>query len=200
MSNTATAAMMLTFLTPVLATLPKDGGGRISLALAIPIAANLGGMGTPIGTPPNAIALKYMEEVGINIGFGQWMLFMIPFTLLLLVIAWVMLLKLFPFTVCLYAKCSEKIYRLYFHIINKLISFAFKQICFFDIFIIKAWHVISSNYFISSGDSSDIFPITAPLNSSRSISAHLALFICPPLISIPRFLATSSNRSYPSRP
>ena len=48
MSNTATAAMMLTFLTPVLATLPKDGGGRISLALAIPIAANIGGMGTPI--------------------------------------------------------------------------------------------------------------------------------------------------------
>ena len=58
MSNTATAAMMLTFLTPVLATLPKDGGGRISLALAIPIAANIGGMGTPIGTPPNAIATE----------------------------------------------------------------------------------------------------------------------------------------------
>ena len=97
LSNTATAAMMLTFLGPVLKALPADGKGKTALALAIPIAANVGGMGTPIGTPPNAIALKYMEEIGINIGFGQWMLFMIPFTLLLLFLAWIMLLKLFPF-------------------------------------------------------------------------------------------------------
>ena len=54
-------------------------------------------MGTPIGTPPNAIALKYMSEIGIEIGFGQWMAFMIPLTLVLLLLAWVMLLKLFPF-------------------------------------------------------------------------------------------------------
>ena len=97
LSNTATAAMMLTFLGPVLKALPADGKGKIALAIAIPIAANVGGMGTPIGTPPNAIALKYMNEIGIEIGFGQWMAFMVPFTLLLLFIAWVMLLKLFPF-------------------------------------------------------------------------------------------------------
>ncbi len=97
LSNTATAAMMLTFLGPVLKALPADGKGKTALALAIPIAANVGGMGTPIGTPPNAIALKYMSEIGIEIGFGQWMLFMIPFTLLLLFFAWLMLIKLFPF-------------------------------------------------------------------------------------------------------
>ena len=97
LSNTATAAMMLTFLGPVLKALPADGKGKTALALAIPIAANVGGMGTPIGTPPNAIALKYMNEVGMNIGFGQWMLFMIPFTLLLLFLAWAMLSKMFPF-------------------------------------------------------------------------------------------------------
>ena len=97
LSNTATAAMMLTFLGPVLKALPADGKGKTALALAIPIAANVGGMGTPIGTPPNAIALKYMSEIGIEIGFGQWMMFMIPFTLLLLVLAWFMLVKLFPF-------------------------------------------------------------------------------------------------------
>ena len=97
LSNTATAAMMLTFLGPVLKALPADGKGKTALALAIPIAANVGGMGTPIGTPTNAIALKYMSEIGIEIGFGEWMAFMIPFTLLLLFIAWVMLVKLFPF-------------------------------------------------------------------------------------------------------
>ena len=97
LSNTATAAMMLTFLTPVLATLPKDGGGRISLALAIPIAANIGGMGTPIGTPPNAIALGALQEAGYAITFAGWMLRMVPFVILMLVIAWVLLMKLYPF-------------------------------------------------------------------------------------------------------
>lgn len=97
LSNTATAAMMLTFLGPVLKALPADGKGKTALALAIPISANVGGMGTPIGTPPNAIALKYMSEIGIEIGFGQWMAFMVPLTLVLLVLAWVMLLRLFPF-------------------------------------------------------------------------------------------------------
>ena len=97
MSNTATAAMMLTFLTPVLATLPKDGGGRISLALAIPIAANIGGMGTPIGTPPNAIALGALQEAGYNITFVGWMLRMVPLVLVMLFIAWILLQKLYPF-------------------------------------------------------------------------------------------------------
>ena len=97
MSNTATAAMMLTFLTPVLATLPKDGGGRISLALAIPIAANIGGMGTPIGTPPNAIALGALQDAGYNITFAGWMLRMVPYVLVMLIIAWVLLMKIYPF-------------------------------------------------------------------------------------------------------
>ena len=97
MSNTATAAMMLTFLTPVLATLPKDGGGRISLALAIPIAANLGGMGTPIGTPPNAIALGALQDAGYNITFVGWMIRMVPYVIVMLLIAWVLLMKLYPF-------------------------------------------------------------------------------------------------------
>lgn len=97
MSNTATAAMMLTFLTPILATLPADGGGRISLALAIPIAANLGGMGTPIGTPPNAIALGALQAEGYDITFGAWALRMVPFVIVMLLFAWFLLMKLFPF-------------------------------------------------------------------------------------------------------
>lgn len=100
LSNTATAAMMLTFLTPVLKALPADGKGKIALALAIPIGANIGGMATPIGTPPNAIVLKYLNDpagLNMNIGFGEWMSFMLPFTIVLILISWVVLLKLFPF-------------------------------------------------------------------------------------------------------
>ncbi len=100
LSNTATAAMMLTFLTPVLKALPADGKGKIALALSIPIAANVGGMATPIGTPPNAIVLKYLNDpngLNLNIGFGEWMSFMLPFTVVILFISWIVLLKLFPF-------------------------------------------------------------------------------------------------------
>ena len=100
-SNTATAAMMLTFLTPVFKQLPPEGKGRISLALSIPVAANLGGMGTPIGTPPNAIALKYLndpEGLNLGLGFGEWMMFMVPLVAVLLFISWWLLKALFPFT------------------------------------------------------------------------------------------------------
>lgn len=99
-SNTATAAMMLTFLTPVLKSMPADGKGRIGLALAIPIGANIGGMGTPIGTPPNAIALKYLndpEGLNLGVGFVDWMLVMAPYAILILVLAWILLKTLFPF-------------------------------------------------------------------------------------------------------
>ncbi len=100
-SNTATAAMMLTFLTPVFKQLPPEGKGRVSMALSIPIAANIGGMATPIGTPPNAIALKYLNDpdgLNMNLGFGEWVAFMLPLTIVLLFIGWIVLRKLYPFT------------------------------------------------------------------------------------------------------
>ena len=101
LSNTATAAMMLTFLTPVLKQLPANGKGRIGLALAIPIGANIGGIGTPIGTPPNAIALKALNDAeGLNmgIGFGEWMMFMFPLAIFLLFVGWFILKLMFPFS------------------------------------------------------------------------------------------------------
>ncbi|MBO5877517.1 MAG: SLC13/DASS family transporter [Bacteroidales bacterium] len=97
MSNTATAAMFLTFLAPVIASLPQGEKGKIGLALAIPIAANLGGMGTPIGTPPNAIALGALQNAGIDITFVDWMIRMVPYVLVMLFLAWILLSVMFPF-------------------------------------------------------------------------------------------------------
>lgn len=99
MSNTATAAMMFALLYPILKSL-KENSEKIAFVLSIPIAANIGGIGTPIGTPPNAIALKYLNDVnGLNlqIGFGQWMLVMVPFVCVVIFVSWLMLIKLFPF-------------------------------------------------------------------------------------------------------
>ncbi len=97
MSNTATAAMMLAFLAPVLSKLPSDDRGKVGLALSIPIAANLGGIGTPIGTPPNATAKGYLEQAGIDVSFGEWCVHMIPYVIIMIILAWVLLLIFFPF-------------------------------------------------------------------------------------------------------
>jgi solute carrier family 13 (sodium-dependent dicarboxylate transporter), member 2/3/5 len=97
MSNTATAAMMLAFLAPVLSKLPSDDRGKVGLALSIPIAANLGGIGTPIGTPPNATAKGYLEQAGIDVSFGDWCVHMIPYVIIMVLLAWVVLLFFFPF-------------------------------------------------------------------------------------------------------
>ena len=97
MSNTATAAMMLAFLAPVLKSLPEDETGKVGLALAIPVSANLGGIGTPIGTPPNAIALGALENAGYQISFVTWMTRMVPYVIVMIAIAWVLLQVFFPF-------------------------------------------------------------------------------------------------------
>ena len=95
MSNTATTAMMLSILAPVLALFPMEDKGKIALSLSIPLAANIGGIGTPIGTPPNAIALKYLTGEN-TIGFGEWMSFAVPFVVVLLLFSWVMLNVFYP--------------------------------------------------------------------------------------------------------
>ena len=97
MSNTATAAMMLAFLAPVLKSLPENETGKVGLALAIPVSANLGGIGTPIGTPPNAIALGALENAGYQISFVTWMTRMVPYVIIMIAIAWVLLQLFFPF-------------------------------------------------------------------------------------------------------
>lgn len=97
MSNTATAAMMLAFLAPVLSVLPSDDKGKIALSLSIPIAANIGGIGTLIGTPPNATAARYLAEAGYDVTFGEWAVRMIPFVIIMIIFSWLLLQFLFPF-------------------------------------------------------------------------------------------------------
>ncbi|MDO5628095.1 MAG: DASS family sodium-coupled anion symporter [Mobilicoccus sp.] len=87
MSNTATAATMFAVLIPVLAALPT-AAARAGFALCIPLAANLGGLGTPIASPPNAIAVAALAERGVNISFLTWMLALVPLMIIMLLIGW----------------------------------------------------------------------------------------------------------------
>lgn len=100
-SNTATTLMMvpiaLSVASLVAASGHGDGGKEAAdrfargLLIAIAYAASIGGLATLIGTPPNALLAGYMNTAyGLNIGFGQWMLFGIPISATLLLIAWVL--------------------------------------------------------------------------------------------------------------
>lgn len=86
-SNTATAATMFAVVIPVLAALPI-GPARTGVALAIPVSANIGGIGTPVGSPPNAIALGALEAQGQGVSFVGWMALAVPLMLLILLFAW----------------------------------------------------------------------------------------------------------------
>ncbi|NYH78968.1 sodium-dependent dicarboxylate transporter 2/3/5 [Actinopolyspora biskrensis] len=115
-SNTATTVVMLpigmSVLTLVFERLRGDsdeetvehvmrdredtGAGRfaVCLMLAIAYAASIGSLATLIGTPPNLFMAGFLSETyGIQIGFGQWMLFGLPLAAVLLLIAWVLLTR-----------------------------------------------------------------------------------------------------------
>lgn len=95
MSNTATTAMMMTVVLPIVGGMAPGDPFRKGVALSIPVAANIGGIATPIGTPPNAIALAALRESGLHVSFALWMLLAVPFVVLLLAFAWRMLMVVF---------------------------------------------------------------------------------------------------------
>jgi len=96
MSNTATAAMMLAIVSPLIYQLPKTSPFAKGMAISIPFACNLGGLGTPIGTPPNAVAMQYINQLGFSLSFLKWMVVAIPIMLILLYFLWQLLLKMYP--------------------------------------------------------------------------------------------------------
>ncbi len=99
-SNTATAVMML----PVaLSIIPRDADGSIepakagfatALLLSVAYAANVGGVATLIGTPPNALLAGFMlETYDVEIGFAQWLLIGLPVSGIMLVLCWLLLTR-----------------------------------------------------------------------------------------------------------
>jgi sodium-dependent dicarboxylate transporter 2/3/5 len=91
LSNTATATMMVAMLSPLLLTSDEEASYGRAMLLGVALASNIGGMGTVIGTPPNAIAAGALSDLG-GVNFAEWMVFGIPPAALLLVVAWGFLL------------------------------------------------------------------------------------------------------------
>ena len=83
-SNTATTLMLIPIAMAVLQYV-DDAAMGIALILGIAYAASLGGIGTPIGTPPNIIFISvYQETTGKEIDFVSWMKIAVPIVILVL--------------------------------------------------------------------------------------------------------------------
>lgn len=96
MSNTATTAMMMALSAPLLAQAPAGDPLRKLIVIAVAFSANIGGLGTPIASPPNALAIGYLRRIGAPIGFLEWMVVAVPLLLLVLLFSWFLLWKMFP--------------------------------------------------------------------------------------------------------
>jgi sodium-dependent dicarboxylate transporter 2/3/5 len=107
-SNTATVAMLLPMALSLVelveerADFSPETAARehhnfaVALLLGLAYAANIGGLGTLIGTPPNALLAGYMaESFERRISFVQWMLFGVPLVLVGLPLAWLLLTRVF---------------------------------------------------------------------------------------------------------
>ncbi len=95
-SNTATTALMVAVAIPVINSFPKGERFRHAMILGIPFAANIGGIGTPIGTPPNAIAMGILNQMGTDISFIDWMIRGLPVVVVLIAICWFVLCRIYP--------------------------------------------------------------------------------------------------------
>ena len=101
-SNTASTLVMLPIAYSVIVLLIDDKDGYtkndqrfvLTIMLGIAFAANIGGMATLVGTPPNSVMLAFLNsEYGLEVGFFTWMQMGVPLSVLLLLIAYVLLVK-----------------------------------------------------------------------------------------------------------
>ena len=95
-SNTATTIMMLPIAISLAAFFSaKTNHFSICLILAIAYSSSIGGMGTLIGTPPNALFAAYMSEhYNMDIGFAKWMLIGVPIVIVLIPLSWFVMTRL----------------------------------------------------------------------------------------------------------
>jgi sodium-dependent dicarboxylate transporter 2/3/5 len=118
-SNTSTSLMMLPVAMSVAGIVAPDSasGSRdarnfaSAIVICVAYSATIGGLGTLVGTPTNALVVGFMQQnYGETISFAQWLVFGLPTVLLLMPIAWLVLVKLtFPFRLGSQATARDRI-------------------------------------------------------------------------------------------
>ena len=98
MSNTSTIALVI----PIVVSIIEVSEGkyiniRRSFLIGIAYAGTIGGIATPVGTPPNPITIGFLNDMaGINLTFFDWIMVGLPFTIILIPLAWLVLILLYP--------------------------------------------------------------------------------------------------------
>lgn len=93
-SNTATAMMMIPILLSVISSFEERGATRrvaVGLLLGVAYSASIGGIATLVGTPPNLSFVRIfhiMFPAAPEVSFGQWMLFALPLSVVMLLLVW----------------------------------------------------------------------------------------------------------------
>ncbi len=95
-SNTASTLMMMPIALSVATTVLGERANRhpfaVALLLGVAYSASIGGLGTKIGTPPNAFVVGFLEDAtGVEISFTQWMTFAVPIVAIMVPAAWALL-------------------------------------------------------------------------------------------------------------
>lgn len=95
-NSTAAVLVMLPIGLSLLSAAPGHERLGAALALAVGYGATIGGMATPVGTPPNLVFMEQWKQLfpeRAPIGFGQWMLFGVPFALVYLLLTWLLMTR-----------------------------------------------------------------------------------------------------------
>lgn len=140
MSNTATTAAMFAVVLPVMRALP-EGKARAGLALSIPAAANVSGISTPVSSPPNAIALGALQNLGIHVTFVEWMVAALPLVVIMMAVVWAFIAFTFiPADLTLKIDTSAK-----FNTSKRAIAFYIVALVTIILWMTEVFHGISSN-------------------------------------------------------
>jgi len=183
-SNTATTVVMLPIAYSVIELLIDDEDGftkndrnfALSIMLGIAYSANVGGIATLIGTPPNIVLAGFMEsEYNYSISFVKWMLVGIPFAIIMLFFIYYVLTKvMYPNRLASFEKSNVVIHQE----MEKLGRFSRSEMIVLIIFITAILFWIGKNYINS------LFPT---LQLSDTTISMVAAFAC--------FIATHNNKN-----
>ncbi|MCH2196998.1 DASS family sodium-coupled anion symporter [Kordia sp.] len=183
-SNTATTVVMLPIAYSVIELLIDDEDGftkkdrnfALSIMLGIAYSANVGGIATLIGTPPNIVLAGFMEsEYNYSISFVKWMLVGIPFAIIMLFFIYYILTRvMYPNHLASFDKSKEIIDGE----MKKLGKISKSEVIVLVIFILAILLWIGKNYINS------LFPNLALSDTTISL---IAAFAC--------FTATQNNKN-----
>ncbi|MCA9580849.1 MAG: SLC13/DASS family transporter [Myxococcales bacterium] len=99
-SNTATAAILVPIMLGLLGATEKDRGATdrtiTGSLLCIAYTCSIGGLGTPVGSPPNLIAMRFLKDAGHSFAFFDWVKVAFPITVVMIVVSFFVYAIFFP--------------------------------------------------------------------------------------------------------